>query len=185
MMNHCNTAHEVMAGLNFTHAVAQAWDAGKLFHIDLNDQKGPRFDQDLRFGSANMKNAFTLVKFLEDVKYDGSRHFDAHAFRTEDLDGVKEFASGCMRTYLIFKEKAKQFNEDPAIQACLAELKDLQTDPEYQDLMKKYSKESAAKIIGADLDRVELAKKGLGYERLDQLTVDLLMGVTATSKSAS
>jgi xylose isomerase len=179
------TAHEVMAGLNMTHAVAQAWDADKLFHIDLNDQKGPRFDQDLRFGSANMKNAFTLVKFLEDVGYSGSRHFDAHAFRTEDINGVTEFAKGCMRTYLIFKEKAKQFNEDPAIQACLAELKDLQTEPETQGLMKKYSKDSAAKIKATEYDRVALAEKGLGYERLDQLTVDLLMGVSAASKSAS
>ena len=87
-------AHEHMAGLNFMHAVAQAWDAGKLFHIDLNDQNYARYDQDLRFGSQNLKAAFFLVKFLEDVGYAGSRHFDAHAYRTDNLDGVKEFAQG-------------------------------------------------------------------------------------------
>ena len=99
-------AHEQMAGLNFMHGVAQAWEAGKLFHIDLNDQVSGRYDQDLRFGSANPKTAFWLVKFLEDVGYDGPRHFDAHAYRTEDYEGVKDFARGCMRTYLILKEKA-------------------------------------------------------------------------------
>ena len=77
-------AHEQMAGLNFLHAVAQAWEAGKLFHIDLNDQAPGRYDQDFRFGAANLKSAFWLVKFLEDVGYDGPRHFDAHAYRTED-----------------------------------------------------------------------------------------------------
>ena len=99
-------AHETMAGLNFLHAVAQAWEAGKLFHIDLNDQAPGRYDQDFRFGSANIKAAFWLVKFLEDVGYDGPRHFDAHAYRTEDYDGVRDFARGCMRTYLILKERA-------------------------------------------------------------------------------
>ena len=104
------------------HAVAQAWEAGKLFHIDLNDQMPGRFDQDLRFGSSNLKSAFWLVKFLEDVGYSGSRHFDAHAYRTEDYDGVKDFARGCMRTYLILKEKAKHWNADKEIQAILNEI---------------------------------------------------------------
>src|SRR5271165_3297522 len=99
-------AHEHMAGLNFVHAVAQAWEAGKLFHIDLNDQKGARYDQDFRFGAESLKPAFFLTKFLEDVKYDGPKHFDAHAYRTEDAKGVRDFAAGCMRTYLIMKEKA-------------------------------------------------------------------------------
>jgi xylose isomerase len=85
-------AHETMAGLNFLHGVAQAWEAGKLFHIDLNDQMPGRYDQDLRFGSANLKTAFWLVKFLEDVGYKGPRHFDAHAYRSEDYEGVKDFA---------------------------------------------------------------------------------------------
>ena len=115
-------AHEHMAGINFMHGVAQAWEAGKLFHIDLNDQYPGRYDQDLRFGSRDLKAAFFLVKFLEDVKYDGSRHFDAHAYRTEDFEGVKDFARGCMRTYMILKDKAAQFNADPEIQAILEEI---------------------------------------------------------------
>ena len=106
-------AHEQMAGLNFLHAVAQAWEAGKLFHIDLNDQVPGRYDQDFRFGSANIKSAFFLVKFLEDVGYDGPRHFDAHAYRTEDYDGVRDFARGCMRTYLILREKAQAVERRP------------------------------------------------------------------------
>ena len=114
-------AHEHMAGINFMHGVAQAWEAGKLFHIDLNDQYPGRYDQDLRFGSRDIKAAFYLVKFLEDVGYAGSRHFDAHAYRTEDYEGVKDFARGCMRTYLMLKEKAAQFNADKEIQALLAE----------------------------------------------------------------
>ena len=115
-------AHEHMAGLNFTHGVAQAIDAGKLFHIDLNDQAFGRYDQDFRFGAVNLKSAFFLVKLLEDNGYSGSRHFDAHAYRTEDYEGVKDFARGCMRTYLILKEKAAQWNADTEIQALLAEI---------------------------------------------------------------
>ena len=105
-------AHEHMIGLNFYHVVAQALEAGKLFHIDLNDQKPGRFDQDLRFGSESIKPLFFLVKLLEESGYDGPRHFDAHAYRTEDADGVWDFARGCMRTYLILKDKARQFAED-------------------------------------------------------------------------
>ena len=115
-------AHEQMAGLNFTHAVAQAWEAGKLFHIDLNDQEFGRYDQDFRFGAANPKSAFFLVKFLEDVGYDGPRHFDAHAYRTEDYAGVKQFAIGCMRTYLILKAAAARWNADPEIQGIVKAL---------------------------------------------------------------
>src|SRR5512136_1472959 len=118
-------AHERMSGLNFMHGVAQAWEAGKLFHIDLNDQYPGRYDQDLRFGSRDVKAAFFLVKFLEDVGYSGSRHFDAHAYRTEDYEGVKDFARGCMRTYLILKEKAAQFDVDQEIQALLAEINEV------------------------------------------------------------
>ena len=87
-------AHEHMSGLNFMHAIAQAWDAKKLFHIDLNDQAFGRYDQDLRFGSHSLKSCFFMVKFLEDVGYAGSRHFDSHAYRTEDVAGVKDFARG-------------------------------------------------------------------------------------------
>lgn len=169
------TAHEHMAGLNFLHGVAQAWEAGKLFHIDLNDQRFGRYDQDFRFGMVDIKSAFFLVKFLEDVKYAGARHFDAHAFRTEDYEGVKDFGRGCMRTYLILKEKADQWNKDKEIQAIIAEINSDQQSA--SGLLGTYSKDNLAKLRAAKLDRVEIAKRGMAYERLDQLTVDLLLGV--------
>ena len=168
-------AHEHMAGLNFLHAVAQAWDAGKLFHIDLNDQAFGRYDQDLRFGSSNQKSAFFLVKFLEDVGYAGSRHFDAHAYRTEDYEGVKDFARGCMRTYLILKEKSRRFNADPEIQSLLAEIN--ADDPAIAPFLGKYARDKAAALKVYSFDRVALGQRGLKYERLDQLLFDLLMGV--------
>ncbi len=168
-------AHEHMAGLNFTHAVGQALEAGKLFHIDLNAQKLTRFDQDLRFGSEDVKGAFFLVKLLEDHGYDGPRHFDAHAYRTEDEDGVWEFAKGCMRTYLILKEKAKQFNEHPAIQELLAQIQP--RDAELESLMSHYSPQNAQALRQKQFDIDMLGKKGLNYEKLDQLVIDLLLGV--------
>jgi xylose isomerase len=168
-------AHEHMAGINFMHGVAQAWEAGKLFHIDLNDQYPGRYDQDLRFGSRDIKAAFYLVKFLEDVGYDGSKHYDAHAYRTEDYEGVKDFARGCMRTYLMLKEKAAQFNADPEIQAILAEIN--AEDPVLAALFGKYSPEKAEAIKAHAFDRTAIAARGLKYERLDQLTIDLLLGM--------
>jgi len=160
-------AHETMPGLNMMHAVAQAWEAGKLFHIDLNDQVPGRYDQDLRFGSANPKGAFWLVKFLEDVRYSGPRHFDAHAYRTEDYNGVKDFARGCMRTYLILKEKAQQWNDNPDIGEILANIR--ATDGNGLGNFDA--------VLSRNYDRKELASKGLQYERLDQLTMDVLFGV--------
>jgi len=165
-------AHEHMAGLNMSHSVAQAWEAGKLFHIDLNDQVPGRYDQDLRFGSANPKAAFWLVKFLEDVGYDGPRHFDAHAYRTEDYEGVKDFARGCMRTYLILKHKAEQWNSDPEIKSLLAEIEETSGSGQ-----SRYSAEHAQQLLGREFDRQALSSKGLKYERLDQLTTDILLGV--------
>ncbi len=167
-------AHEHMSGLNFMHGVAQAWESGKLFHIDLNDQYPGRYDQDLRFGSRDIKAAFYLVKFLEDVGYDAPRHFDAHAFRTEDYEGVKDFARGCMRTYLILKEKAQQFNADPEIQGILSEINT--EDPVMAPLFGKYSAEKAKALKEIPFDRSKIANRGLKYERLDQLTIDLILG---------
>ena len=166
--------HEQMSGLNFYHVVAQAIEAGKLFHIDLNDQKGPRFDQDLRFGSESIKNLFFLVRLLEE-SYQGPRHFDAHAYRSEDQEGVWDFAAGCMRNYLILKEKARQFSEDSEIQSLLAQIRS--TMPEYDELTAGYSRAKAAQLKSMTLDRTELASRKLPYERLDQLTVDILLGV--------
>ncbi|MEO5886147.1 MAG: xylose isomerase [Anaerolineales bacterium] len=168
-------AHEHMAGLNFTHAVAQALDAGKLFHIDLNDQAFGRYDQDFRFGAVNLKSAFFVVKLLEDNGYDGSRHFDAHAYRTEDYEGVKDFARGCMRTYLILKEKAEQFNTDKEIQALLAEING--DDGSMTQYFGKYSSEKANGLKAQVFDRPGIGERGLKYERLDQLTVEVLLGV--------
>jgi xylose isomerase len=167
-------AHEHMAGLNFLHAVAQAWDAGKLFHVDLNDQAFGRFDQDFRFGSWGLKQAFFLVKFLEDVGYAGSRHFDAHAYRTEDLEGVKAFATGCMRTYLLLKARAREWNEDPAIQALLM---DLGVGDGGGVAASAYARASATALKTREFDRLSLGGRGLAYERLDQLTVEHLLGV--------
>ena len=167
-------AHEHMAGINFMHGVAQAWEAGKLFHIDLNDQYPGRYDQDLRFGSRDIKAAFYLVKFLEDVGYSGSRHYDAHAYRTEDYEGVKDFARGCMRTYLILKDKARQFNADAEIQALLAEIN--AEDSAMSPFFGKYTPEKAAAIKSQSFNRSGIAERGLKYERLDQLTIDILTG---------
>jgi xylose isomerase len=168
-------AHEHMAGLNFMHGVAMAWEAGKLFHIDLNDQAFGRYDQDLRFGSNNPKSAFFLVKFLEDVGYSGNRHFDAHAYRTEDYEGVKDFARGCMRTYLVLKEKARRFNADPEIQGILAAVN--ADDGPYAPFFGKYSSQKAAALKARPFDRPAIARRGLQYEKLDQLVVELLLGV--------
>lgn len=166
-------AHEQMAGLNIVHAVAQAWEAGKLFHIDLNDQVSGRYDQDFRFGSANPKSAFWLVKFLEDVGYSGPRHFDAHAYRTEDYDGVRDFARGCMRTYLILKERGQRWNADAEIQALLAETAHSNGLPP----LHAYSTHGRDALLAHEFDRGALSATGLAYERLDQLTMEVLLGV--------
>jgi xylose isomerase len=176
-------AHETMAGLNFAHAVAQVIDAGKLFHIDLNDQKPGRFDQDLRFGAENLKTAFFLVKLLEDSGYAGPKHFDAHALRTEDEAGVWAFARGCMRTYLILREKAQQFNEDAEIQAALAAYR--VEDEELAGLTRKFSSENAQALRARTFDRAMLGQRGPGLEQLDQLTVELLLGVRGSTSAAS
>jgi xylose isomerase len=168
-------AHENMAGLNFVHGVAQALESGKLFHIDLNDQAFGRYDQDFRFGAVNLKSAFFLVKLLEDNKYNGSRHYDAHAYRTEDYEGVKDFARGCMRTYLILKEKAVQWNADKEIQSIVAEIN--ADDGSMNQYFGKYSTDKATALKAQAFDRSVIAGRGLKYERLDQLTVEVLLGV--------
>jgi xylose isomerase len=168
-------AHETMAGLNFYHAVAQALEAGKLYHIDLNSQKPSRFDQDLRFGSEDVRNAFFLVKLLLDYDYSGPRHFDAHAYRTEDEEGVWEFCAGCMRTYVILRDKVRRFNQDAEIHALLKEIR--AGDPELEGRMATYSRENAAALGALQIDRAALGARGLGYERLDQLATEILLGV--------
>lgn len=167
-------AHETMAGLNFVHAVGQAIDAGKLFHIDLNGQKPGRYDQDFRFGAEDIKANFFLVKLLEDSGYTGSRHFDAHAYRTEDEDGVWEFAKGCMRTYLVLKEKAQQWNADSEIQEII---RATEVDPSgFASLLSAYTPEAGQKLSDHAFDRAVFGARGYNYEKLDQLTIDLLLG---------
>ncbi|MGH3478135.1 MAG: xylose isomerase [Nocardioidaceae bacterium] len=170
--------HEEMAGLNFTHGVAQALWAGKLFHIDLNGQHGPKYDQDLRFGSGDVKGAFFLVDLLESAgpngtpAYDGPRHFDFKPPRTEDEAGVWESAAGCMRNYLILKERAAAFRSDPEVVAALkaAGVPELATPTMAPD-------ESLAALRDESFDVEAAAERGCGYERLDQLAMDHLLGV--------
>ena len=164
-------AHETMAGLSFVHGVGQALWAGKLFHIDLNAQRIGRYDQDFRFGAEDLKEAFLLVRLLERAGYEGPRHFDAHAYRNEDPDGVWEFAAGCMRTYLALAERARHFDSLPEVREALSaagatELAQPTVDGSGPDELK------------AEADALDaLAARGYANERLDQLVVDVLLGV--------
>jgi xylose isomerase len=164
--------HETMAGLNFHHGVAQALWHGKLFHIDLNGQRGVRYDQDLRFGSEDQKNAFFLVDLLERSGYQGPRHFDARAYRTEDTEGVWAFARGCMRTYLILRERAAAFRSDPEV----AEAMEAAGVPHLATPTLSPGETAAGLRAEPPFDPESSAARGRGYERLDQLVVDHLLG---------
>jgi xylose isomerase len=167
-------AHETMAGLNFVHAVAMALWAGKLFHIDLNAQRMSRYDQDFRFGQEDLKEAFLLVRLLETSGYDGPRHFDAHALRVEDSAGVAEFARGCMRTYLILAEKARELDADPRFAEALAAA---QAPALGMPTIGAYSAQAARRLADEEFDLDALARRGAGHERVDQLLVERLLGV--------
>ena len=169
-------AHETMAGLSFVHAVSQALWAGKLFHIDLNAQRIGRYDQDFRFGAEDLKEAFLLVHLLETSGYDGVRHFDAHAYRTEDPEGVWDFAAGCMRTYLALAAKSRQFLASDAIQAARQTAR---VDELAEPSVGPYSPAAASDLLGESQDLDALAGHGYGVERLDQLVIDLLLGAGA------
>jgi xylose isomerase len=167
-------AHETMSGLSFHHGVAQTLWADKLFHIDLNAQVIGKFDQDYRFGSEGVRDAFYVVKLLEDACWPGMRHFDAHAYRTETIDGVWEFARGCMRTYLILRDKAARFRDDPEIQAALA---DAMLDAIHTPAIDGPATAATIDALRRgphDLDA--MAARGYGHERLDQLVTELLLG---------
>jgi xylose isomerase len=171
-------AHEQMPGLDFSHGVGQALEAGKLFHIDLNGQKPGRYDQDLRFASEDQKGAFFLVKLLEDSKWPGMRHFDSHAYRTEDEEGVWDFALYSMRSYLILKEKVARFNADPEIQDILKTLAHLSNaSVDGMGSTFKYSEKTASALKNHKFDLGPLRSQGYRYERLDQLTTEVLLGV--------
>ena len=172
-------AHENMSGLSMVHAVAQAMEAEKLYHIDLNAQRIGRYDQDLRFGSEDAKGAFFLVRLLEGTggyaPYEGPRHFDAHAYRTEDWDGVWDFARGCMRTYKILAERAAAFDADAEVAEILAAS---HADPDgVAGLVGSFDAERLARIEELELDPVALSQIGKRYERLDQLAMEHLLGV--------
>jgi xylose isomerase len=165
-------AHETMAGLSFQHAVGQALWAGKLFHVDLNAQRIGRYDQDFRFGAEDLKEAFLLVRLLERAGYAGPRHFDAHAYRNEDAEGVWDFARGCMRTYLALAERARRFDELDEVQEALAAT----GTPELASASADGTGDAEAlKAESGALD--ELAGRGYANERLDQLVVEVLLGV--------
>jgi xylose isomerase len=168
-------AHETMSGLSFHHAVAQTLWAGKLFHIDLNAQRIGKYDQDFRFGAEGVRDAFYTVKLLEDAAWDGCRHFDAHAYRTESTDGVWEFAKGCMRTYLILRDKARRFHEDPEIQAALVEAR--VADLAIATMPDGFGPEAVAALRAETIDPSALGALGYGHERLDQLVNELLLGI--------
>ena len=168
-------AHESMAGLNFVHHVGQALEMNKLFHIDLNDQEFGRYDQDFRFGSVSYKAAFFLVKLLEDHKYDGPRHFDSHAYRQSGPKDVLEFAKGSMRTYMILADKAKRWNADAEIQGLLKQVN--VADKSLSKLTAKFSPAAAAELSSRDFDRPALGAVDLPYEKLDQLTAEIILGV--------
>jgi xylose isomerase len=165
-------AHETMAGLSFMHGVGQALWAGKLFHIDLNGQRIGRYDQDFRFGAEDLKEAFHLVRLLERAGYEGPRHFDAHPYRNENEDGVWEFVRGCMRTYEALVEKAHHFDSLPEVREALAAASAGELG---EASSSGVGEAEALKGEADDLDR--LAARGYHNEQLDQLVVEVLLGV--------
>jgi xylose isomerase len=164
--------HEEMAGLNYAHGIAQALWHGKLFHLDLNGQNGPRYDQDLRFGAGNARGAFWTVDTVEHGGYNGPRHFDFKPPRTEDMDGVWESAAGCMRNYLILKTKSLAFRADPQVQQAL---RDARVDELAEPTLALG--ESVQTLREDTFDPDEAAQRGMAFERLDQLALEHLYGV--------
>jgi xylose isomerase len=172
------TGHEQMAGLNYTHGIAQALWAGKLFHIDLNGQHGVKYDQDLRFGTGDLKSAFFTVDLLEGAGgtgpvYTGPRHFDFKPPRTENIDGVWASAAGCMRTYLLLKERAEAFRADPEVAKALVASRvpalaqpTLDAGEGWQGLIES----------DVDFDPESAGARGMHYERLDQLALEHVLG---------
>jgi len=164
--------HEQMANLNFVHGIAQALWQKKLFHIDLNGQRGPKYDQDFVFGHGDLKNAFFLVDLLERYGYDGMRHFDYKPVRTENDNGVWESATANMRMYLILKERAKAFRSDPRVIEAMKN----SNIPGLEE--PTLSAGESWRDLGKDSFDVEAAgKRGYNYEALDQLAMEHLMGV--------
>ena len=166
--------HSRMAGMNTVHEVAQALEMGKLYHFDLGAQKPTRFDQDLRFGSEDIKETFFIVKLLEDNGWSGPHHFDVKPYRADSVDEVFDLVAGCMRSYLVLRDKVQRFNADTEIQAMLRKLE--VCDDTVSSLTQSYSKENAASLKARSFDLAEMSERKLGYQKLDQLVFDLLTG---------
>jgi xylose isomerase len=167
--------HEQMAGLNFVHGIAQALWHGKLFHIDLNGQRGIKFDQDLVFGHGDLVNAFSLVDLLENSGYDGPRHFDYKPSRTEDITGVWDSAAANMQMYLLLKERAAAFRADPEVSEALvtAGVPDLSTPTLAPG--EGYAELLADRSAFEDFDADAAGHRGYGFVRLHQLALEHLM----------
>jgi xylose isomerase len=166
--------HSRMAGMNTVHEVAQALEMGKLYHFDLGAQKPTRYDQDLRFGAEDIKESFFIVKLLEDHGWSGPRHFDVKPYRPDTVEEVFDLVAGCMRSYLVLREKVQRFNADSEIQAMLRQLE--VKDAELADLTCTYTAEHATALKARSFELAEMSERKLGYQRLDQLVFDLLTG---------
>jgi xylose isomerase len=166
--------HSRMAGMNTVHEVGQALEMGKLYHFDLGAQKPTRFDQDLRFGSEDIKESFFIVKLLEDHGWSGPRHFDVKPYRPDSIDEVFDLVAGCMRSYLVLREKVQRFNADAEIQVMLCNLQ--VQDEGLGALTRGYTGERASALKAQTFDLAEMSERRLGYQRLDQLVFELLTG---------
>jgi xylose isomerase len=166
--------HSRMAGMNTVHEVGQALEMGKLYHFDLGGQKPTRYDQDLRFGSEDIKETFFIVKLLEDHGWDGPHHFDVKPYRADTIDEVFDLVRGCMRSYLVLREKVQRFNADAEIQAMLSTLE--VRDGSVSDLTRAYSRDNASALKARSFNVNEMSERQLGYQRLDQLVFELLTG---------
>jgi len=177
------TGHEQMAGLNFTQGIAQALYCGKLFHIDLNGQRGVKFDQDLAFGHGDLQSAFSLVDLLENggpaggPSYDGPRHFDYKPSRTEDISGVWDSAAANMRTYLLLRERAQAFRADPEVQAALSASRVAEINEPTLNAGEGYEGLLADRSSYEDFDAESyFGGKGFGFVKLQQLFIEHLLG---------
>ncbi len=177
------TGHEQMASLNYTHGIAQALWQGKLFHIDLNGQKGPRYDQDMVFGYGDLLQAFTTVDLLENGAagggpvYDGDRHFDYKPLRTEDMDGVWESARANMELYLALRERARSFRADPEVQEALEAARVAELSVPTLGEGETYEQLLADRSASEDFDIDRAREQGYGFARLQRLAIEHLLGV--------
>jgi len=177
------TGHEQMASLNYTHGIAQALWQGKLFHIDLNGQKGPRFDQDLVFGYGDLLQAFSTVDLLENgapgggPTYDGDRHFDFKPLRTENMDGVWESALANMELYLKLRDRSRAFRADPSVQEALEAAGVAELDQPTLSDGETYQQLLTDRTAWEDFDMDAARARGYGFARIQRLALQHLLGV--------